>query len=285
MSCTHKQSLGKERGEMRKKKWKGEEKKKRSRNTLPACQELCGCSACLGYIQLGGREKKELHHVCTASGECNGVRQIKWEKNDTDFGQQPCIPASVCVSLCVCEDSAVTWSCWHNATSVLKECSGYPCIPAVKSQSLKLCVFETEGQGNHIIPAIELIFTSRWDLIYYVMAVIYLSSDSNTAFWKSIYRKFLKTFYLMNSQNIKNRLINIIINIIVIKVALVYIYIYILNCLFFFFNYLLFFMFNKAKSKIFFEVLKKRELRSVFTCILKVLFQSGYSNIVFLNVM
>ncbi len=162
---------------------------------------------------------------------------------------------------------------------MLKECSGYPCIPAVKSQSLKLCVFETEGQGNHIIPAIELIFTSRWDLIYYVMAVIYLSSDSNTAFWKSSYRKFLKMFYLMSSQNIKNWLINIIINIIVIKVALVYIYI--LNCLFFFFNNLFFFIFNKAKSKIFFEVLKKCELRSVFTCILKVLFQSGYSNIYF----
>lgn len=41
---------------MRKKKMKKE--KKRSRNTLPACQKLCGCSACLGYIQLRVTEEK-----------------------------------------------------------------------------------------------------------------------------------------------------------------------------------------------------------------------------------
>lgn len=35
-----------------------EKKKERSRNTLPACQKLCGCSACLGYIQLRVTEKK-----------------------------------------------------------------------------------------------------------------------------------------------------------------------------------------------------------------------------------
>ncbi len=131
MSRTHIQSLG-EGGGGGKKREVG----------IPFPPAKSSVAAQLVYVisNSEGERKKELRHVCTASGEYNGVRQIKWEKNYTDFGQQLCILASVCVSLCVCEDSAVTWSCWHNATSVLKECSGYPCIPAVKSQSLKLCV-------------------------------------------------------------------------------------------------------------------------------------------------
>ncbi len=131
MSRTHIQSLGEGGG--------GGEKREVGIPFPPAKSSV---AAQLVYVisNSEGERKKELCHVCTASGEYNGVRQIKWEKNYTDFGQQLCILASVCVSLCVCEDSAVTWSCWHNATSVLKECSGYPCIPAVKSQSLKLCV-------------------------------------------------------------------------------------------------------------------------------------------------